>query len=74
MIAIDTDNTKQISFKEMKQSENQHIVPEKFLNLTETENIDKFLYSGSLIIIPNSMDTIASGATIFAYDEIVENN
>ena len=72
MIAIDTDNTKHVSFKEMTQSENQHIAPEKFLNLTETENIDKFLYSGSLIIIPNSMDTIASGATIFAYDVIIE--
>lgn len=71
MVAIDTDNTKQISFKEMTQSENQHIAPEKFLNLTETESTDDFLYSGSLIIIPNSMDTMTSGATIFAYDVII---
>lgn len=72
MIAIDTDNTKQISFKEMTQNEEQHIAPEKFLNLSETESINDFLYSGSLIIIPNSMDTIASGATIFAYDVTIE--
>lgn len=74
ILVVDTDNSKELNFKELGTNKNSNLneYVEKMIYLNETNAQEEYLYSGNLIIIPNNMDIVISGAKILSYEVTIE--
>lgn len=67
LLVIDTDNSRQIHFKDYGGDDEADVNEQlaKKVVVTETEAEEEYMYSGSLIVIPNSMDAKFSNLLSF---------
>lgn len=74
LLIVDTDNSKDIHFKEFGADEESELNEQlaKQVSVTETEAQEDYLYSGNLIIIPNSLDVTYWGTPIFQISVKIE--
>jgi hypothetical protein len=67
LIILDTNNTEEISYNDYQTLETENET-KKLVTLDKTSATEDYKYSGTLLVVPNSMDVSASGLTIMGFD------
>jgi cell division protein FtsL len=68
LVIIDTNKNEEISFDEFSNVTLETNIEGRLVTLNKKESEDDYKYSGTLLIVPNSMDVISSGLTILNYN------
>lgn len=71
IIVVNKDNTKEIHYSAIE--ENEEAIDQK-IKLTEENSISDFVYSATLIIVPNTMDGVQTPYHIGYYNAEIINN